>query len=682
MEAEARESSRPEVQSTAGQAAPDSATPVAQFQQSGANRPPMPGAWPLSPPPSPGQASPVVAPDTLGEGNKTSIPDDIFTMFGGVLRTPPKRQPRATVPSGDIVMIPVEDVSEASEDEPDHFGGDHPLGVLGWPRRAWAASGGWVVQKAVRVAQSVKRRAITICEQHCDVARRVPTLGSTLRRSSGRQGGRLQHRRQPLKNQSTASQFCRPLSVETQPPQSSTTTMQQSERRSSLRSLSKRNKRSTLRGVRTPTSGSHQSPRVSKRRQAKDRRPARNVRDRKAKPAIPVGAFRVDRDGRVHLSRQIIEMNQNFLNGPSPITTTAADTDVSAPDSQPSTGVFFPGPASQQIEPRQQPVEPVPSEAEAGPTSYGGYTPTRAAPRHVTWHESGTPLGRPVTGIRMYNPDSPVGTPRGEPEQPVSATHDDQSIPRSPEGPFIKPLSTKWESRLEAAVNLPDSRQVGTTIHGDPLSRKDIATCIEPLAWLNDEIINAYLAIILDYVRRASGNSGRHQQPKYHAFSTFFYSNLRDRGYESVRRWASRARIGGRALLETEMVLIPVHDCAHWTLLVIKPCARTIEYYDSLGGAGRQHVGRAKDYLRAELRDLFIEEEWRVLPARSPQQNNGSDCGAFLLTNAKLIALGQPLKYGAEDMAGIRKRIVAELLNGGFEGDFDPKVEYTVRSVL
>ena len=440
--------------------------------------------------------------------------------------------------------------------------------------------------------------------------------------------------------------------------------------------------------MRKLTPGISQGSRVSKRHTAKDKRPTRNGRDRKAKVQIPAGTFRVSRDGQVHFARQIIDMNRNFLSGPSPITTTSADTEAnlpqaSVPVSQPPNGIFFPGPASQQKEPRQEPpVESAPGEAEAEPAAYGGYTPTRAVPRHVTWHESGTPLGRPVTGIRMYNPDSPVGTPREEPEKPVSATHDDQKTPRSPEGPFIKPLSAKWESRLDAAVNLPDSRQVGTTIHGDPLSRKDIATCIEPLAWLNDEIINAYLAVILDYVRRASGNSGRHQQPRYHAFNTFFYSNLRDRGYESVRRWASRARVGGRALLETEMILIPVHDSAHWTLLVIKPSARTIEYYDSLGGTGRQHVGRVKDYLRAELRDLFHEEEWRVLPARSPQQNNGSDCGAFLLTNAKLIALGLPLNYGAKDMTEIRKRIVAELLNGGFDGDFDPRVEYVIKSVL
>ena len=87
---------------------------------------------------------------------------------------------------------------------------------------------------------------------------------------------------------------------------------------------------------------------------------------------------------------------------------------------------------------------------------------------------------------------------------------------------------------------LPDNRQLATTLNGDPLTRKDLATCYQPLAWLNDEVINAYLSMIVDHVRRALGNSGRHERPKFHAFNTFFYSNLRDKGYESVRRWASR----------------------------------------------------------------------------------------------------------------------------------------------
>ncbi|EGD97018.1 Ulp1 protease [Trichophyton tonsurans CBS 112818] len=325
-----------------------------------------------------------------------------------------------------------------------------------------------------------------------------------------------------------------------------------------------------------------------------------------------------------------------------------------------------------------------PTDSSRKDESYDGYTPRPAGPRtrrRVHWHEaSGAPLGQPVVDIRVYDPSAPIRPAAGveDSQQPAHTTIDG----KSPEGPFIKPISSKWDSRLTADMSLPDYRQVGTTISGDPLTRKDFATCYTPFAWLNDEVINAYLAIILDYARRASGSSGRHREPKYHAFNSFFYSSLRDRGYESVRRWASRAKIGGPALLGVEVVLIPIHNQAHWTLMVVKPKARTIEYFDSLGGASRAHISRVKEWLQGELCDLFVEEEWRVLPTDSPQQDNGSDCGVFLLTTAKLVVLGLPLSYGARDIPTIRKRIVAEILNGGFEGDFDPKVEFPVRPRL
>lgn len=261
---------------------------------------------------------------------------------------------------------------------------------------------------------------------------------------------------------------------------------------------------------------------------------------------------------------------------------------------------------------------------------------------------------------------------------------EDQNLPslRCSGGPLIRPLPATWESRVQTAMASPESRQVATTLRGDPLTRRDLATCCTPTAWLNDEIINAYLGHTVNYARQRAGNAGRHDQPKYHAFNSFFYSNLRDKGYESVRRWAGRAKIGGAALLQMDAVFVPIHDHAHWTLMVVKPTARTIEHFDSLGHPSRAHAARVKTWLRGELGDLFKEEDWRVLPSISPQQNNGSDCGVFLLTTAKLAALDLPLKYGAKDIPEIRKRIAAELLNGGFDGDFDPEAEFPIKSML
>lgn len=297
-------------------------------------------------------------------------------------------------------------------------------------------------------------------------------------------------------------------------------------------------------------------------------------------------------------------------------------------------------------------------------------------PLAVHWLQSDTPLGRPISSVRLFNPESPVRPPR---RNEAIYEHEWRQKDRRgrrlrPErGRAVRPLSPQWEVRVAEAMSAPNSRQLATTLNGDPLTRRDLASCHTPEAWLNDEVINAYLLLLVDYLRRVSGNAGRLDRPKYHAFNSFFYSNLRDRGYESVRRWATRAKIGGEALLDVDMVFVPVHNSAHWTLLVVRPATRSIEYYDSLGSRSLAHVNNIKKWLRGELGDHYVEEEWAVLPSTSPQQDNGSDCGVFLLTTAKALAVGlEPDVYSSADITTLRKKIVAELINGGLQGEFDP----------
>ncbi|KAL2002850.1 hypothetical protein VTN02DRAFT_5747 [Thermoascus thermophilus] len=297
------------------------------------------------------------------------------------------------------------------------------------------------------------------------------------------------------------------------------------------------------------------------------------------------------------------------------------------------------------------------------------------------WLKSATPFGKPVSAVELFKPKpAPLAPLREEsifaPEWRKVEELDKEKRREGrirPEGPAVRPLSAKWEARVEEAMAQPSNRQLGTTLSGDPLTKRDLATCYTRMAWLNDEVINAYLALIVDYLRRSSGNSGRNVRPKFHAFNTFFFSNLRDRGYESVRRWASRAKIGGENLLSVDTVFVPVHNSAHWTLMVIRPSARTIEHFDSLGSLSIAHVNKAKEWLRGELGPLYKDEEWSVLPSASPQQDNGSDCGVFLLSTAKAVAVGlEPLSYGAADITLLRKKIVAELIHGRLEGEFDP----------
>lgn len=293
------------------------------------------------------------------------------------------------------------------------------------------------------------------------------------------------------------------------------------------------------------------------------------------------------------------------------------------------------------------------------------------------------PFGRPVSAVQLFSPrPKPIPPNRiasiyasewERRERERAARERDQHRPARtiPQGPPVRPLTWQWLDRVSEAMRESQGSTVAKSLSGDELYQRDIATCFTPLAWLNDEIINSYLTVIIHYLRESTGNL--HEPPRYHAFNSFFYSSLRDKGYQAVRRWATRAKIGGEALLKVDTVFVPVHEHAHWTLMVVRPVDRTIEYFDSLGGAGAKQVRAIKEWLRGELGAKFDEDEWIVLPSVSSHQNNGSDCGVFLLTNAKAIALGiEPTAFGPRDTNLLRRKIVAELMNGGLHGEFAP----------
>ncbi|MCJ1256923.1 Smt3-specific protease [Lignoscripta atroalba] len=258
-----------------------------------------------------------------------------------------------------------------------------------------------------------------------------------------------------------------------------------------------------------------------------------------------------------------------------------------------------------------------------------------------------------------------------------------QGVRRIPKVKAIQPLSEEWEAKVTKAMAAGEAHELATTSTGTKLTRKDFGTVLPQWGrdrahgWLNDEIVAGYLQTVVDFALRKDGHKRGHI-PKYHAFNTFFYSNLRDKGPDSIKRWAGRAKIGGKNLLQAEYVFIPVHEHNHWTLLVVSPVRKTIEYFDSLGGSPKPYIANTKAWLKQELGSgAWNEDEWTVSKqTRGPRQNNGMDCGVFASTTAKMVMLGvDPVAaYGAADIPTQRMRMVAELMNGGFTGEFEPAI--------
>lgn len=238
---------------------------------------------------------------------------------------------------------------------------------------------------------------------------------------------------------------------------------------------------------------------------------------------------------------------------------------------------------------------------------------------------------------------------------------------RMPSRPFIRPLSSKMDSILEDSLAKGPKATLTTTLEGTPLHQHDLMSVLGQRSWLNDEVINGYLEHIIDYANK-NHSALNNTAPVAVTFNSFFYAKLHKEGYKGVARWSKRKKINGTRLLDTEIVLIPVNSNSHWTLLVVQPKKRTVEYLDSFAGNPERYIKDCFNWLKGELGKDFNEDEWQILETTSAVQKNGYDCGVFLLTNAECVTMGidTAASYSGADMAAQRRRIAAVLLRKGF----------------
>ncbi|XP_034236345.1 sentrin-specific protease 1-like isoform X2 [Thrips palmi] len=204
-----------------------------------------------------------------------------------------------------------------------------------------------------------------------------------------------------------------------------------------------------------------------------------------------------------------------------------------------------------------------------------------------------------------------------------------------------KALAAPPDAVLVSAFNL--------TIKG-----RDMRT-LKDLAWLNDEIINFYMNMIIE--RGKADN-----YPSVHAFNTFFFPKLISTGYDSLKRWTKKVDIFAH-----DYLLVPVHRGMHWCMAIIDMKEKVIRYYDSMDGRFPQCMDALMNYLHKESLDKkkqpFDSTGWAKEHAEGiPQQNNGSDCGMFACMYAEYISRGAEITFTQENMPYFRRKAVYEIL--------------------
>uniref|UniRef100_A0A8D0QB52 SUMO specific peptidase 1 n=1 Tax=Sus scrofa TaxID=9823 RepID=A0A8D0QB52_PIG len=181
------------------------------------------------------------------------------------------------------------------------------------------------------------------------------------------------------------------------------------------------------------------------------------------------------------------------------------------------------------------------------------------------------------------------------------------------------------------------------------ITRKDIQT-LNHLNWLNDEIINFYMNMLME-------RSKEKGMPSVHAFNTFFFTKLKTAGYQAVKRWTKKVDV-----FSVDILLVPIHLGVHWCLAVVDFRKKNITYYDSMGGINNEACRILLQYLKQESIDKkrkeFDTNGWQLFSKKSqeiPQQMNGSDCGMFACKYADCITKDRPINFTQVSRAAWRK---------------------------
>ncbi|XP_074292273.1 ubiquitin-like-specific protease ESD4 [Silene latifolia] len=231
--------------------------------------------------------------------------------------------------------------------------------------------------------------------------------------------------------------------------------------------------------------------------------------------------------------------------------------------------------------------------------------------------------------------------------------------------PFV-PLTEDEESEINRAMANSNRRKILVTHENSNIQiTGEVLQCLRPGAWLNDEVINVYLELLKERERR--------EPKKYlncHFFNTFFYKKLaggrNGYDYKAVKRWTSLRKIGYK-LSECDKIFIPIHKEVHWCLAVINKKDKKFQYLDSLGGRDSQVLRVLAKYYVDEVKDKTEQDidvsSWELEYSEDlPEQQNGFDCGVFMIKYTDFYSRGLGLHFSQENMPYFRRRTAKELL--------------------
>jgi len=213
--------------------------------------------------------------------------------------------------------------------------------------------------------------------------------------------------------------------------------------------------------------------------------------------------------------------------------------------------------------------------------------------------------------------------------------------------------------RSSGITAAPRSQEPLVTIDNIALRLWDMQR-IAPGVFLQDEVINAYASLL---ERREAAWAVAEQRPvRIHFFNTFMFEKLvmgdeRTYNYEAVCRWSRDLQFKNY-----DAVFVPINLGIHWVLGIVYPKRRVVETYDSLGSVPDWVVACLVSWIKDDMTAHgHCRGKWTWTKMNCRMQENGTDCGVFMVKTMDYMSRGLPQASMTGDMNYYRRRMAAEL---------------------
>ena len=240
-------------------------------------------------------------------------------------------------------------------------------------------------------------------------------------------------------------------------------------------------------------------------------------------------------------------------------------------------------------------------------------------------------------------------------------------------------LSIEDNARVEEALTKPLDTQVARAFNSEIHCRGLSTLC--PDVWLSEAPINYFMDILQDLDCRLSVANlfNKRSFKKSHFLNSFFMDKLLGTKQTSPPRtgvifFSGVSRWTKFDIFELAKLYVPINiNNSHWCLLVVDFDAKTVRYYDSLGGPGTVYINAMRSYLncmhQARKGGPMNEEGWRnvytTVGDDTPRQTNGVDCGVFTTFCAYYLAHGVKPSFNQTHIATFRRRMMSDILKTG-----------------